>query len=50
MFIEKYVKIVHPFQGFLYFAIFRNNKTICLLETDKIRIALLFNDYYSMIQ
>ena len=41
MFIEKIVKIVHSFEGFVHFAIIRNNKTICWLENDKIRIALL---------
>lgn len=40
MFIEIFVKIVHPFQGFLFnFVIIKNNKTICWMENGKMRIA-----------
>lgn len=45
-FLLKIVKIVHTFQGFLYFVIIRNDKTICWLESDKTRIALLIS-YFS---
>lgn len=51
-FLLKRVKMIQPFQCFLYLKIIRNNKTIFWLEYDKIRILVLisfFNETFTYV-